>query len=153
MTALMHLCLFASHDDFILCTWIYHGRAGLVQAVESYRLWPEGSGFESWSSRIAQARVRFATNTLSRPRTEWELSALGTPFFYLDISWTFSYMIIVSTFYYSTNLVFSLFNDSGPIKVHHVSSPHHHPSCLMPTMPIDMATMFHPGRQETNMAI
>jgi len=48
--------------------------------------------------------------------------------------------------------VFSIY-DSGPIKVHHVSLSDHHPSCLMPTMPIDMATMFHPGRQETNMAI
>ena len=33
------------------------GRAGLVQAVESYCLWPEGPGFESRSSRIAQASV------------------------------------------------------------------------------------------------
>ena len=39
-------------------------RAGLVQAVESYRLWPEGPRFESWSPRIAQARVRLATDTL-----------------------------------------------------------------------------------------
>ena len=39
-------------------------RAGLVQAVESYRLWPEGPGFESRSPRIAQARVRLATDTL-----------------------------------------------------------------------------------------
>jgi hypothetical protein len=36
-------------------------RAGLVQAVESYRLWLEGPGFESQSPRIAQARVRLAT--------------------------------------------------------------------------------------------
>ena len=39
-------------------------RAGLVQAVESYRLWPEDPGFESRSPRIAQARVRLATDTL-----------------------------------------------------------------------------------------
>ena len=39
-------------------------RVGLVQAVESYRLWPEGHGFESRSPRIAQARVRLATDTL-----------------------------------------------------------------------------------------
>ena len=39
-------------------------RADLVQAVESYRLWPEGPGFESRSPRIAQARVRLATDTL-----------------------------------------------------------------------------------------
>ena len=31
-------------------------RAGLVQAVESYCLWPEGSGFKSQSPCIAQAR-------------------------------------------------------------------------------------------------
>ena len=55
------------------------GRAGLVQAVESYRLWPEGPGFKSWSPRIAQASVRLATNTLPQTRTERELSALGTP--------------------------------------------------------------------------
>ena len=43
---------------------LFNWRAGLVQAVESYRLWPEGPRFESWSPRIAQARVRLATNTL-----------------------------------------------------------------------------------------
>jgi len=36
---------------------------GQVQVVESYCLWPEGPGFESRSPRIAQARVRLATNT------------------------------------------------------------------------------------------
>jgi hypothetical protein len=38
----------------------------VVQAVESYRLWPEGPGFESRSPHIAQVRVRLATNTLSQ---------------------------------------------------------------------------------------
>jgi len=51
-------------------------RAGLVQAVESYRLWPEGPGFESRSPRIAQARVRLATNTL--PQTPHRAGALCT---------------------------------------------------------------------------
>jgi len=37
-----------------------------VQAVESYRLRPEGPGFQSRSPRIAQARVRLATDTLSQ---------------------------------------------------------------------------------------
>ena len=51
-------------------------RAGLVQAVESYRLWPEGPRFESWSPRIAQARVRLATDTL--PQTPHRAGALCT---------------------------------------------------------------------------
>jgi len=51
-------------------------RAGLVQAVESYRLWPEGPVFESWSPRIAQARVRLATDTL--PQTPHRAGALCT---------------------------------------------------------------------------
>ena len=51
-------------------------RAGLVQAVESYRLWPEGPGFESRSPRIAQARVRLATDTL--PQTPHRAGALCT---------------------------------------------------------------------------
>ena len=51
-------------------------RAGLVQAVESYRLWPEGPGFESRSSRIAQARVRLATDTI--PQTPHRAGALCT---------------------------------------------------------------------------
>ena len=42
-----------------------------------------GPRFESWSPRIVQARVRLATNTLLRPRTERELSALGMPFFFV----------------------------------------------------------------------
>jgi len=49
-------------------------RAGLVQAVEAYRLWPEGPGFESRSPRIAQARVRLATDTL--PQTPHRAGAL-----------------------------------------------------------------------------
>ena len=49
---------FLTVDD---CKW----RVGLVQAVESYRMWLEGPGFESRSSRIVQARVRLATDTLS----------------------------------------------------------------------------------------
>ena len=51
-------------------------RAGLVQAVESCRLWPEGPGFESRSPRIAQARVRLATDTL--PQTPHRAGALCT---------------------------------------------------------------------------
>ena len=51
-------------------------RAGLVQAVESYRLCPEGPGFESRSPRIAQARVRLATDTL--PQTPHRAGALCT---------------------------------------------------------------------------
>ena len=39
-------------------------RAGLMQAVESYRLWSEGPGFKSRPSHIAQVRVRLATDTL-----------------------------------------------------------------------------------------
>ena len=54
----------------------YVRRAGLVQAVESYRLRPEDPGFESWSPRIAQARVRLATNTL--PQTPHRAGALCT---------------------------------------------------------------------------
>ena len=51
-------------------------RAGLVQAVESYRLWPECPGFESRSPRIVQARVRLATDTL--PQTPHRAGALCT---------------------------------------------------------------------------
>ena len=47
-----------------------------MQAVESYRMWPEGPGFESRSPRIAQARVRLATNTL--PQTPHRAGALRT---------------------------------------------------------------------------
>ena len=47
-----------------------------MQAVESYRLWPEGPGFESRSPRIAQARVRLATDTL--PQTPHRAGALCT---------------------------------------------------------------------------
>ena len=32
----------------------------------TYRLWPEGSGFESQSPHIAQVRIRLATDTLSQ---------------------------------------------------------------------------------------
>ena len=52
------------------------GRAGLVQAVESYHMWPEGPMFESRSPRIAQARIRLATNTL--PQTPYRAGALCT---------------------------------------------------------------------------
>ena len=40
---------------WLFCSYLvlYPWRAGLVQAVESYRQWPEGSGFESQSPRIA----------------------------------------------------------------------------------------------------
>ena len=48
--------------------------------------------------------------------------------------------------------VFSICN-SGPSKVHHVSSSDQHPSYLMPTMPIHMVKVFHLGRQENNLAI
>ena len=47
-----------------------------MQAVESYRLWPEGPGFESRSPRITQARVRLATDTL--PQTPHRAGALCT---------------------------------------------------------------------------
>ena len=47
-----------------------------MQAVESYRLWLEGPGFESRSPRIAQVRVRLATNTL--PQTPHRAGALCT---------------------------------------------------------------------------
>ena len=50
--------------------------SGLVQAVESYRLWPEGLGFESRSPRIAQTKVRLATDTL--PQTPHRAGALCT---------------------------------------------------------------------------
>ena len=57
-------------------------RAGLMQAVESYRLWPEGPGFESRSPRIAQARVRLATDTL--PQTLHRAGALCTGYALLE---------------------------------------------------------------------
>jgi len=38
---------------FILFSVFYSRRTGLVQAVESYRLWPESPRFESRSPRIA----------------------------------------------------------------------------------------------------
>ena len=57
-----------------MCTCL--GRAGLVQAVESYHMWPEGPMFESRSPRIAQARIRLATNTL--PQTPYRAGALCT---------------------------------------------------------------------------
>jgi len=56
-------------------------RAGLVQAVESYCLWPEGPGFESRSSRIAQARLRLATDTL--PQIPHRAGALYTGSFFM----------------------------------------------------------------------
>jgi len=53
-----------------------------VLIFESYRLWPKGPGFESPSPRIAQARVRLATNTL--PHTPHRAGALciGYTFFF-----------------------------------------------------------------------
>ena len=67
-------------------------RAGLVQAVESYRLWPEGPGFESQSPHIAQARVRLATNTL--PQTPHRAGALCTG--YALFFWTFETIIFLT---------------------------------------------------------
>ena len=64
-------------DNFFLFIYItVQWRVGLVQAVESYRLWSEGPGFESRSPRIAQARVRLATDTL--PQTLHRAGALCT---------------------------------------------------------------------------
>jgi hypothetical protein len=61
-------------------------RAGLVQAVEPYRLWPEGPRFEPRSPRVAQARVRLATDTL--PQTPHSGSSLHwvRPLFMITVS-------------------------------------------------------------------
>ena len=59
-----------------ICLYKEEIQRSQVQAVESYRLWPEGPGFESRSSRIAQARVRLATDTL--PHTPHRAGALCT---------------------------------------------------------------------------
>jgi len=73
----MHLLLIvACSQIFFLVLADITRRAGLVQAVESYRLWPEGPGFESRSPRIAQAWVRLATDTL--PQTPHRAGALCT---------------------------------------------------------------------------
>jgi hypothetical protein len=61
---------------FLIPLNCYCRRAGLVQAVESYRLWLEGPGFESRTPHIAQARVRLATDTL--PQTPHRAGALCT---------------------------------------------------------------------------
>jgi len=57
-------------------------RAGLVQAVESYCLRPEGPEFESRSPRIA-ARVRLAANTL--PQTPHSAGALCIGYALFDL--------------------------------------------------------------------
>ena len=54
-----------------------------MQAAESYRLWPEGPGFESRSPSIARARVRLAINTL--PQTPHRAGALCTGYTLLGI--------------------------------------------------------------------
>jgi len=79
-----HNVIFQAYQVFVMGILVTERRAGLVQAVESYRLWPEGPGFESRSPRIAQARVRLATDTL--PQTPHRAGALCTeyaPFFIL----------------------------------------------------------------------
>ena len=94
----------------------YARRAGLVQAVESYRLWPEGLGFESRSPRIAHARVRLATNTL--PQTPHRAGAFCTGYalfmeflcqgvlmqnhFFIDLSFTLTTLFLASLLYKST---------------------------------------------------
>ena len=55
-----------------------------MQAVESYRLWPEGPEFESRSPCIAQARIRLATNTL--PQTPHRVGALCTRYVFYWVS-------------------------------------------------------------------
>ena len=71
-------------QTFLKAQYICWWRAGLVQAIESYRMWPEGPGFESRSPRIAQARVRLATNTL--PQTPHRAGALCTGYaLYLNL--------------------------------------------------------------------
>ena len=81
------LFIFASF--FVAIWW----RAGLVQTVESYRLWPEGSGFESRSPRIAQARVNLATDTL--PQTLHRAGALCTGYvlFFVAI-WSLTFFLL-----------------------------------------------------------
>ena len=69
-------CSVKTTEKFLNGLVTTHRRTGLVQAVESYRLWPEGPGFESRSSRIAQARVRLATDIL--PQTPHRAGALCT---------------------------------------------------------------------------
>ena len=60
--------------------------------VESYRLWPEGPGFESRSPRIAQARVRLATDTL--PQTPHRAGALCTGYTLFLSSFTSLFFIL-----------------------------------------------------------
>ena len=75
----MHVpSLFVGEVDlyYLYCKGLSKRRAGLVQAVESYRLGPEGPGFESRSPRIAHARVRLATDTL--PQTPHRAGAFCT---------------------------------------------------------------------------
>ena len=76
-------------------------RAGLVQAVESYRRKPEGPGFKSRSPRIAQARVRLATDTL--PQTPHRVGALciGYALFFssrvdVAVSFHFAHICMIS---------------------------------------------------------
>ena len=72
-------------------------RAGLVQAVESYRLWPEGPGFDSRSPRIAQARVRLATDTLSQ--TPHRAGALCTGYAPLLCNYPYAYVVHMHVLY------------------------------------------------------
>ena len=68
-------------------------RPGLVQVVESYRLWPEGPGFELWYPRIAQARVRLATNTLPQPPHRAGALCTGYAFFLQINAYAVYYML------------------------------------------------------------
>ena len=67
----------------------------------TYRLWPEGPGFESQSPRITQARVRLATDTL--PQTPRRAGALCTVYTLYNsmlkrcnIDYTYSRYIIIA---------------------------------------------------------
>ena len=72
----------------------------LVKAVESYRLWLEGPGFESRSPRIAQTMVRLATNTL--PQTSHRAGALCTGYaLFIVPSHSFNAMTRSSSMFYS----------------------------------------------------
>ena len=85
-------------DNSWLCLFIrtFHPCCNLMWPEESYRLWPEGPGFELRSPRIAQARVRLATNTL--PQTPHIAGALCTGYAIFSIL-----VVEVQFFYYVTS--------------------------------------------------
>ena len=101
ITHLWYLCLYQRINNISASQL---RTANLVQAVESYRLWPEGPGFESRSPRIAQARVKLATDTL--PRTPYRAGALCTGYaLYVNMSSLFHYFLEVCKYVISVSLL------------------------------------------------